>query len=162
MQLDWKKFFFFFFCMEDGLTLYTTRLVCKFSIMFSMHFPKVLTRRICLTFKRFFTWWLFPLLMRPTRVIQGRHCKEKIRSSSLSGQESRDKPEMVRKKKEKKNLAGFFKNDSEKLRVGSYSILYLLYKIRDVPASPFLFPATTKARRLFFLPLDVVLLTLRN
>ena len=74
---------------------------------------------------------------------------------------------MVRKKKEKKkrkkkNLASFFKIDSEKLRVGSYSTLYLLYKIRDVPASPFLFPATTKARRLFFLPLEVVLLTLRN
>ena len=26
-------------------------------------FPKVLTRRICLTIKRFFSWWSFPLFV---------------------------------------------------------------------------------------------------
>lgn len=70
---------------------------------------------------------------------------------------------MVRtKEEEKKNQPAFFLIDPQKLGVVSKCKLYFLSKIRDVPASPFLFPATTKARRLFFLPLDVVLLTLRN
>ena len=67
----------------------------------------------------------------------------------------------IKQKKKKKNRL-VFKIDPQKLGVVSKCILYFLSKIRDVPASPFLFPATTKARRLFFLPLDVVLLTLRN
>ena len=103
MQLNWKKmFFFFFFCMEDGLTLYTTRLVCKFSIMFSMHFPKMLTRRICLTFKRFFTWWLFHYSCDLQEWFRGDIARSKLDPRHSLGRNQRDKPEMVRKKKEKK------------------------------------------------------------
>ena len=41
-------------------------------------FPKVLTRRICLTIKGFFGWWSFFLFSWPYCVIQRWHCKEKI------------------------------------------------------------------------------------
>ena len=40
-------------------------------------FPKVLTRRICLTIKRLFSWWSFPLFSWPSCVTQGRYCEEK-------------------------------------------------------------------------------------
>ena len=44
-------------------------------------FPKVLTRRICLTIESFFRWWLFPLFWWPSCVIWGWNCKEKFDAS---------------------------------------------------------------------------------
>ena len=41
-------------------------------------FPKVLTRRICLTIKGFFGCWSFFLFSWPYCVIQRWHCEEKI------------------------------------------------------------------------------------
>ena len=41
-------------------------------------FPKMLTRRTCLTVKSSFWWWSFPLFMWPYSVIQGWYCKEKF------------------------------------------------------------------------------------
>ena len=38
--------------------------------------PQLLTRRICLTIKSFFSWWSFPLFSSPLRVIQGWYFKE--------------------------------------------------------------------------------------
>ena len=40
-------------------------------------FPKVLTRRICLTIKSFFSWWSFPLFSWLNCLIQGWYCREK-------------------------------------------------------------------------------------
>ena len=39
------------------LTLYTPTSVCIFSILFSIHSPKLLTRRICVTINNFFSCW---------------------------------------------------------------------------------------------------------
>ena len=49
-------------------------------------FPKVLTRRICLTIKSFFSWWSFVLFTWPKCVILGWYCKEKshVGHSSVS------------------------------------------------------------------------------
>ena len=47
------------------LTLYTLKSVYIFSILFSIHLPKVLTRRICIPIKRFFSCWSFPLFSWP-------------------------------------------------------------------------------------------------
>ena len=44
-------------------------------------FLKVLTRRICLTIKSFFTWWSFPLFSWPYCLIQGWYCEENLDSS---------------------------------------------------------------------------------
>ena len=44
-------------------------------------FLKVLTRRICLTVKSFFTWWSFPLFSWPYCLIQGWYCEENLDSS---------------------------------------------------------------------------------
>ena len=44
-------------------------------------FPKMLTRRICLTIKSFFTWWSFPLFSWPYCLIQGWYCEENLDSS---------------------------------------------------------------------------------
>ena len=41
-------------------------------------FPKVLTRRICLAIKSFFSWWSFHLFLWPQFLIQGWYCKEKL------------------------------------------------------------------------------------
>ena len=41
-------------------------------------FPKMLTRRICLTIKSFFTWWSFPLFSWPYCLIQGWYCEENL------------------------------------------------------------------------------------
>ena len=41
-------------------------------------FPKVLTRRICLNIKSFFSWWSFLLISWPWCVIRGWYCKEKL------------------------------------------------------------------------------------
>ena len=38
------------------LTIYALTWVCKFSILFCYTFPIVLTRRICLRIKSFFSW----------------------------------------------------------------------------------------------------------
>ena len=40
-------------------------LLIIFSILFSIHFYKLLTRRICLTIKSLFSWWSFPLFSWP-------------------------------------------------------------------------------------------------
>ena len=40
-------------------------------------FPKVLTRRICLTIKNSFIWWSFPLFLWPYCVIQGWYWRKK-------------------------------------------------------------------------------------
>ena len=45
-------------------------------------FTKVLTRRLCLTIKSFFSWWSFPLFSWPLCVIQWWYCKEKDASHS--------------------------------------------------------------------------------
>ena len=44
-------------------------------------FPKVLTRRICLTIENFFRWWSFPFFWWPSCVIWGWNCKEKFDTS---------------------------------------------------------------------------------
>ena len=44
---------------EFSIKLYTLTSVCKFSILISIHLV-LLTRRICLTIKSFFSWWSFP------------------------------------------------------------------------------------------------------
>ena len=41
-------------------------------------FTRVLTRRICLTIKGFFSWWSFPVFSWLWCVIQGRYCTEKL------------------------------------------------------------------------------------
>ena len=41
-------------------------------------FTKVLTRRICLTIKSFFSWWLFPSFSWHQCVIEWGYCKEKL------------------------------------------------------------------------------------
>ena len=41
-------------------------------------FTDVLTRRICLTIKSFFSWWSFPLFSWHWCVIQLWYCKEKL------------------------------------------------------------------------------------
>ena len=51
-------------------------------------FPKVLTRRICLTIKRLFSWWSFPLFSWPSCVTQGRYCEEKLHASHTLGSNS--------------------------------------------------------------------------
>ena len=51
-------------------------------------FPEVLTRRICLTLRIFFSWWSFPLVLRPYCVIQGWHCKENEFFLTLMGKGS--------------------------------------------------------------------------
>ena len=48
-------------------------------------YPKVLTRRICLTIKSFLCWWSFPLFSWHWRVIQGWYCKEKLDASHSQG-----------------------------------------------------------------------------
>ena len=48
-------------------------------------FPKVLTRRICVTINSFFSWWSFPLFSWPSSVIQGWYCKEKLHASHSQG-----------------------------------------------------------------------------
>ena len=40
-------------------------LLIIFSILFSIHFYKILIRRICLTIKSLFSWWSFPLFSWP-------------------------------------------------------------------------------------------------
>ena len=45
--------------------LYTLTSVYIFPILFSVHFLNVPARRICLTIKRFFSWWSFPLFSWP-------------------------------------------------------------------------------------------------
>ena len=40
-------------------------------------FPNVLTRRICLTIKSFFSWWSFSLFSWPSCLIQRVNCREK-------------------------------------------------------------------------------------
>ena len=51
-------------------------------------FPKVLTRRICLTIKSFFSWWLVPILSWPWCVIQGYQFN--ITSASIFSKRSTD------------------------------------------------------------------------
>ena len=41
-------------------------------------FPKVLTRRICLTIKSFLSWWSFPSISWPQCVIQWWYCTENL------------------------------------------------------------------------------------
>ena len=41
-------------------------------------FPKVLTRRICVMIKSFFSWWSFPSFSCSQCVIQGWYCEEKL------------------------------------------------------------------------------------
>ena len=41
-------------------------------------FPKVLTRRIFLSIKSFFSWWSFTLFLWPYFLIQGWYCIEKL------------------------------------------------------------------------------------
>ena len=48
-------------------------------------FLKVLTRRIYITIKSFFSWKSFPLLSLPLCVIQGLYCKEKLDASHPMG-----------------------------------------------------------------------------
>ena len=48
-------------------------------------FPKALPWRICLTIKGFFRWWLNPLFLWPSCVIQGWYCKEKLDASHSFG-----------------------------------------------------------------------------
>ena len=48
-------------------------------------FLKVLTRRIYITIKGFFSWSSFPLLSLPLCVIQGLYCKEKLDASHPMG-----------------------------------------------------------------------------
>ena len=48
-------------------------------------FPKVLTRRICLTIKSFFSWWLVPLFLWPWCVIQGWYREEKLDAYHSTG-----------------------------------------------------------------------------
>ena len=50
-------------------------------------FPKVLTRRTCLTIKSFYCWWSFPFFSWPLCVIWGWYCKEKFDASHLKGLE---------------------------------------------------------------------------
>ena len=40
--------------------------------------PKLLTRRIHLTIKSFFSWWSFPLFLWHSFLIQGWYCTEKL------------------------------------------------------------------------------------
>ena len=51
-----KGFRIFSFIRRIPLTLYTLTLVCVFSIIFSIYFPNLLTRRICFKIKNFFIW----------------------------------------------------------------------------------------------------------
>ena len=44
-------------------------------------FPKVLTRRIYFTIRRFFSWWSFSLFLLPECVIQEWYFKENLDSS---------------------------------------------------------------------------------
>ena len=44
-------------------------------------FPKVLTRRVCLSIKRMFSLWSFPLFSWPYCVMQGLYCWEKFDAS---------------------------------------------------------------------------------
>ena len=48
-------------------------------------FPKVLTRRICLTIYSFYCWWSFPFFLWPFCVIWGWYCKEKLDASHSQG-----------------------------------------------------------------------------
>ena len=50
-------------------------------------FLKLLTRRLCLTVKSFFSWWSFPLFCDsyPSCVIQGWYHKEEVDSSHFEG-----------------------------------------------------------------------------
>ena len=48
-------------------------------------FPKVLTRKISLTIKSFFSCWLFPLFSWPPWVILRWYCKEKLDASQYWG-----------------------------------------------------------------------------
>ena len=41
-------------------------------------FPEVPARRISLTIKSSLSWWSFPLFSRPSCLIQGRNCKERL------------------------------------------------------------------------------------
>ena len=52
-------------------------------------FPRELTRRICVTIKIFFQWWLYPLFLWPYCVIWGWYCREKLDISHPQG--SKDK-----------------------------------------------------------------------
>ena len=45
-------------------------------------FPEVAGRRISLTIKSSLSWWSFPLLSRPSCLIQGRNCKERLDDSN--------------------------------------------------------------------------------
>ena len=57
-----------------------------YSPYWSHTFPKVLTRRICLTIRSYFSRWSFPLFLWPHYVIQGWYCKEKLDVSHSWGQ----------------------------------------------------------------------------
>ena len=50
-------------------------------------FPQVLTRRIWLGLKNFFSWWSFHLFSWPWYVIQGWYCKEKLNARHSKGSE---------------------------------------------------------------------------
>ena len=63
------------------LTFYTLTSIKVFSILFSIHSFKVLTRRICLTINNFFGCSQFPLFSWPYCMIQGWYCKEKLDAS---------------------------------------------------------------------------------
>ena len=67
------------------LTLYTLASMCILPILISLHFIKVLKRRICLSIKRIFSLWSFPLFSWPYCVMQGLHCWEKQDSSHSQG-----------------------------------------------------------------------------
>ena len=56
-------------------------------ILHTVHhtFLKVLTRRIWLSIKSFFSWWSFPSLLRPSCMIQKRYCKEKLDFIHIKG-----------------------------------------------------------------------------
>ena len=45
-------------------------------------FPEVPGRRISLTIKSSLSWWSFPLLSRPSCLIQGQNCKERLDDSN--------------------------------------------------------------------------------
>ena len=46
---------------------------------------KVAMRKICLSIKKIYSWWLFPLFSWPSCMIQGLYCWEKLDASHSQG-----------------------------------------------------------------------------
>ena len=76
---------FLFHDQAQNLPLFATNSLLYISIQILLTvlstYPKVLTRRMCLTIGSFLNWWSFPLFSWPLHLIQGWCCKEKLEAN---------------------------------------------------------------------------------